>query len=209
MNLEFIKKYCMFNCFYLQLHFGFCTAYTGVYAFHHINNWDNAILKILMGLAATGMLVFLKNNNLRGWTIKNYGLFAVLGIIIDGITELLLLTDPLVKLICDVVALATFFKLYRVQLEERSGAIFNVEERKNERQQFNINTEIYANLGTFIGGLLAMIFPNIPIEVVIWTSAIWASSTYLVSAYRFYIMDVYIAEHKLIYPYMQKKNGDD
>ncbi len=204
-SLRYIIGVCIATCTFLNLHIGFCTAYTVVYAFNHISAHQNAILKIILGFVSFFVVALGLFDEIRGWIVNHYKFFAFCGIIIDGSTELLLLTDPMIKMVCDVVALSSFFKLYRIQVEERNNAIFNREELKNTRAKFNAGTDMGAYGGLAFGGLIAYVFSEIPIEIIIWVSAIWASLTYVASALRFSIMDKYIQQNNLLYPYQKEE----
>lgn len=202
-TIERIKNVCVWTLIFLTTQQAFCGAYTVVYAFSNITSQENAILKILLGLIAFAILSVGKLQSIRKWIVTHYVFFAIAGVIVDGGTELLLLKSPMTKLICDVVALSSFFKLYKIQIEERVNAIFNTEDRKNERTKFNLDLDRAACIGGVIGGLVAMIFPDIPIQIIIWVSAIWTAATYIICIYRFVLMDRYIRANGLVYPYEQ------
>ena len=200
-TLEFVKKFWIFSIFYVEMGESCCGAFTIVYAYSNLTNNENAVLHIIAGLMALAVYTFGKAKKIRRWIIRNYTLMAVIGIIVDAGTELMLLKSPFIKLICDVVALGAFFKFYRIQMVERSNAIFDDE----ERVQFDLDYNRGCAAGVVTGGITALVAPPIDIQIIIWISAVWISTTYITSWIRFKIIDNYMHNHGLVCACMKDK----
>lgn len=200
-SLEHVRRIWIWSIIFVELQIAACCSITVVYAYGHLTIQENAVLHILSGLMACLIFTVGKTKTIRKWIIKNYPLMAIGGMIIDGGTELCLLISPFVKMICDVVALGSFFKFYRIQMVERLNVIFD----DDGRVKFDLDMNRAGSIGIVAGGLLALLSPKIDIEYVIWISAIWTCLTYVTSWYRFWICDQYMKQQNIMCPCMKEK----
>ena len=184
-TLERVRNVWIWSIIFCELQIAACCSITTVYAFSHLSTNENAILHIISGLMAWFVFTVGKTKSIRRWVVNNYTIMAIFGIIIDGGTELCLLVSPFTKMICDVVALGTFFKFYRIQMVERTNVIFNDE----ERVRFDMDTNRACAIGVVAGGLLALLSPKIDIDYVVIISTVWTALTYITSWYRFHLCD--------------------
>ncbi len=198
-TLEKVRNVWIASIIFVELQIAACCSITVVYAFGHMTTDENAIIHIISGLMGWFIFTVGKSKTIRRWIVNNYTIMALFGIIIDGGTELCLLISPFVKMLCDVIALSSFFKFYHIQMVERLNVIFDAD----GRVKFDLDIQRAGAIGVVVGGLLALLSPKIDIEYVIWISTIWTALTYITSWYRFQLCDRYMKQEGIIPPCMQ------
>lgn len=207
LNRRIVRQYWLFSIVFCAVQMACCNSITIVYAYHHITDKQKAILMVIAGALTFLVYTLGKSDRVRQWVCRNYTLMAVIGIVIDGGTELLLLHSAFAKFLADCVCLATFFKFYRIQMIERVAAIFS---KKKDRANFDIDVCRADAIGVVAGGFMSFVSPAIDIEIVVWISTVWTSATYITSWYRFYLCDKYMSQKGILLPCMMpKKNVDD
>ena len=181
--------------------------YTLIYAFNRFTVLDNTTITLTGGLVCLVTVTCLKTQTIRGWVVVHPWICAFIGSLVDGLTEYFLLTDPIVKFICDAFATYMWFQIWVIQGEERLQSILDYS--ANKRIRFKLNQDICRSVGIIGASLVAMFFPDIPIEWVVWLSIISCVFSYYFSACRYVAADVFMRNHGLKYPYLEKQENPE
>ena len=188
-TLDNIQKYWILSYVFNVWQMLWTNAYTMVYAYNRFTVDDKAILVLMEAVISLVAIMFISRKSIRRWAL------------LDGVTEYLLLVDPLYKYMFDLISLCIFFNLWKVQNQERMNTLFSDPVRRT-------NMDISINMATFVGGIIAGVMaivfkPNI--KVVVWMAIFLNSASYYISMFRFILADKYAKEHGLVYPCMREE----
>lgn len=205
LTLDFVRRFWLFSIAFCATQVACCNSITLVYAYQHIADKDRALLMLITGGCTYLVYSLAKKKIVKQWVCTHYTFMALVGIVVDGGTELALLRSAFTKFVCDFVCLATFFKFYRIQMIERMAAMFS----GKDRSDFDIDVSRADAIGVVAGGTTAYLSPSIPIEYVIWISAIWTVITYITSWIRFRFCDNYMQQNGIQLPCMKEDEEED
>src|SRR5574344_1797408 len=116
--------------FIANLCFTYATVFTVVYMWHGLTPADNAIVIIAGCFCKAAMSLVVKKKKFRKFVSDRYIPVLLIGIVLDGFTELLLPINPMAKYLFDVLIGCTYIQLYEtVVYENRLIKVDNSKER--------------------------------------------------------------------------------
>lgn len=179
-----------------------CQVYTTIYAYNQFTTTDESIIVLVGSVLGILALMYVRRDTIRGWVVSHTWTVVTITFIIDGLTEYFLLINPLVKFICDAIAIYLWYEIWAIQIEERIQAILNTDAKR--RIRFNINASMCNRVGIGLGAAVVLVVPTLPIEPVVYFSMTSCWLATFLSGTSLKCADVYMERHNIKYPYTDK-----
>lgn len=172
----------------------YCLMFTSMYAWHHLESADKALVDTVLAALNMAMTYVLCSQYFRNWVVTNKWKLAILGALVDGPTEWLLIVSPFTTWMFNAFSCAFIFSTWRIQGQVRKTAIWP---GVQERADIELHIDRAAYCGVMLGCMTAYFLPATNIVLVIAASGCLEIITYFTSTWRFEIADRYIKQNGL------------